>query len=124
MGGPLKQCGILAATSVGLWLLMVVPAWMVAGSRGVIGLTISAFLCLLPGWAVFLIVGQWGALQSQASAVLVATVLRLVVVLVGAMAVVGVRPDFGLRDFFVWLIIFYTVTLMVETLLLVRKASG
>ncbi|HLQ43642.1 MAG TPA: hypothetical protein VK137_02850, partial [Planctomycetaceae bacterium] len=52
--------------------------------------------------------------------------LRMMTVLLGALVIHQTRADLGLREFFSWLIVFYSVTLLVETLLLLdgRTRSG
>lgn len=54
-------------------------------------------------------------------AILAATSVRLMFVLFGVLIMKSVRPDLGLREFHVWVIVFYGVALGLETLQLVRK---
>ena len=57
-------------------------------------------------------------------AFLIGTGLRMMTVLLGALVIHQTRADLGLREFFSWLIVFYSVTLLVETLLLVDGRTG
>ncbi len=115
-----QRCGWLTA-AVGLaWLLFAGVARWLSGAAGLEGLTIAAGLSLLPGWLVF-----WGVAVSgqknQPMAVLAATSVRLMFVLFGVLIMKSMRPDLGLREFHVWVIVFYGVALGLETLQLVRK---
>lgn len=106
------------------WLLFGGLAYRLSGVIGLEGLSIAALLSLLPGWLVF-----WGvAVTSQTSdqknpsmAVLAATCVRLMFVLFGVMLMKSIRPDLGLKEFHIWVIAFYGVSLIVETLLLVKS---
>ena len=63
---------------------------------------------------------------SQATLVLAAGGLRMFFVLLGALAAKFVVTGYGLKEFFVWLILFYLFTLALETksLLGVKSESG
>ena len=113
----------LAAGVTVLWLLLAGPAYWLAGTAGVEGLSIAALLCLLPGWLVFALGTLYGVANNQAATVLSGTVLRLLFVLFGALAVRNLRPDLQFREFFVWLLVFYMATLLLETLLTAGKTS-
>lgn len=113
----------LAAGVAAIWLLLVGPAYWLAGVAGVEGLSIAAVLCLLPGWLVFALGTLYGVANNQAMIVLSGTVLRMLSVLFGALAVREFRPDLQFREFFVWLLVFYMATLLLETLLTVGNNS-
>ncbi|MCX7419205.1 MAG: hypothetical protein NT013_06665 [Planctomycetia bacterium] len=121
-----RRSGWLTASAGLAWLVFAGLAYRLSGVVGLEGLSVAALLSLLPGWLVF-----WGvAAVSQASdqngqsmAVLVATCVRLMVVLFGVLLMKSIRPDLGLKEFHVWVIVFYGVSLMVETLLLVKSLS-
>ncbi|MBC8289842.1 MAG: hypothetical protein H8E37_05950 [Planctomycetes bacterium] len=88
------------------------PAWWLAGSKGLTGLAVSAALCLIPGCLAVLVRVRGG---SSATVVLVSIGLRLAFVLTGALVARLLATDYGMREFFVWLIAFYLFTLAVET---------
>ena len=118
----LVNCGWLTAWTLGLWALLIVPAQLLAGPTGIAGLTYAALLCLVPGWLVFCIGSLYGVSSTQAAIVAIGgSVLRLLSVLFGALVVRSVRSDLGLREFFVWLLVFYMATLLIETLLLLKQ---
>jgi hypothetical protein len=99
-------------------------AYRLSGVVGLEGLSIAALLSLVPGWLVF-----WGVAaasqssdqKNQSMAVLAATCVRLRFVLFGVLLMKSVRPDLGLKEFHIWVIAFYGVSLMVETVLLVKS---
>ena len=115
------QLSVFLIGGAGLWALLAGPAWMLAGTLGVIGLTIAAVLCLAP--ALVTVAFDVLLAPSQNVLFLVSTGLRFGLVLASALVAKVSRPEFGLREFFVWLIVFYLFTLAVETWLLLRKAK-
>jgi hypothetical protein len=119
-----QRCGMLTASTLALWVILAGPAYWLADSRGLEGLTISALLCWLPGCVVFFIVGLLGLGNNQAMPFLMGSGLRLFAVLVGALAINQWRADLGVREFLSWLIVFYLVTLVVETLLIVKSTDS
>ena len=97
------------------------PRGGLAGTDGLIGLSIAAALCTVPGLIVF---GLAAAMRGPSQGVVIAlggTALRLVFVLVGALAVQAVQPRLRFREFFVWLLAYYLILLAAETLLFTRK---
>ena len=120
----LRQCGWLAGVTAGLWLVLAGPAYLVAGTPALEGLCYAALLCLIPGWLVFLISLRYGVANGQAAVMLWGTGLRLLFVLFGVLAIRSYRADLGLWEFLVWIIFFYSTTLLVETLLLVKQSSA
>lgn len=119
-----RRSGWLTAATALVWLVFAGLAYWLSGVVGFEGLSIAAMLSLVPGWLVF-----WGVAavsrssdqKNQSMAVLAATCVRLMFVLFGVLLMKSIRPDLGLREFHVWVIAFYGVSLMVETLLLVKS---
>lgn len=100
--------------------LLAGPAWWLAGSKGLTGLAFSAALCLIPGCAAVLVRVRGG---SSATIVLVSIGLRLTFVMAGALAAKLLVTGYGMREFFIWLILFYLFTLAVETWFAFRRNS-
>ena len=115
------RCGWLTAWSGVAWLLLAGPAYGLSQTRGLEGLSYAALMSLAPGWLVLWCVALADDSQSRAMATLAGTVIRMVFVLAGVLAFRISRPDLGLKEFHVWVITFYFVSLIVETLLLVRS---
>jgi hypothetical protein len=118
----LKNCGVFTVSVVALSMLLAGPAYWLASVRGLEGLAYSAVLCWVPGCVMFL--GIAGLIDNKAVAFLIGTGLRMMTVLLGALLIHQTRADLGLREFFGWLVVFYSVTLLVETLLLVGVQSS
>lgn len=94
-------------------LLLAWPAWLTAESKGLIGLAAAAVLCTVPGCLVVAFKGLVSG--SQATLVLAAGGLRMFFVLLGSLVAKFVVEGYGLKEFFVWLILFYLFTLALET---------
>ena len=120
----MQRCGVLAASSTALWLVLAGPAFGVAGGLGLEGLTYSALLCSVPGCLLFFVVPLFGFAQNKAFAFLAGSGLRMFVVLVATLLLHEVRADLGLKEFLSWLVVFYSVTLLVETLLIVKSPDA
>jgi len=112
----------LMLACVGFTLLLAGPAWLVAGSKGLVGLSAAALLCLVPGC---LVTGfRHLAGDSQAVLLLASGGLRMAFVLMGALVARFGVDGYGLREFFVWLILFYLFTLAIETISFLKSPEG
>lgn len=118
------KCRWLTGVTVGLWLLLGPPAYMLSGAAGLEGLSYAALLCLLPGLLVFALGAGYGAAAQQWVVGLVGMLVRMVFALGGLILIHAVRADLGIREFIVWVVVFYLVSLFVETQLLVRELRG
>ena len=94
------------------------PAWWLAGEAGLMGLAGSAVLCLIPGCLAVLL---RRVIADSGTFFLAANGLRLAFVLPGALVGRLFVDGDGLKEFFVWLILFYLFTLAVETALAYRR---
>ena len=121
---PLQRCGVLTACTVALWVVLAGPAYWLAGNLGLEGLTYSALLCWLPGCLLFLVIPFLGLANNKATAFLAGSGLRMFVVLVATLVLQEFRADLGLKEFLGWLVAFYSVTLLVETLLIVKSPDA
>lgn len=111
----------LSAAVVVLWLVLAGPAWWLAGRSGIEGLSYSAVLCLVPGWLVFFLSSRYRVAGTRIQVILIATTVRLLFVAAGTLVVLQVRPELRLREFLVWIIVFYLATLVAETALLLKS---
>jgi hypothetical protein len=118
---PLRRCGLLTACAAALWMVLAGPAFWLAGNLGLEGLTYAALLCWLPGCLLLLAIPFLKFAKNKAYAFLAGSGLRMVVVLVATLVLQEFRADLGLKEFLSWLIVFYSVTLLVETLLIVKS---
>lgn len=118
---PLRRCGVLTASTAALWAVLAGPAFWLAGTLGLEGLTYAALLCWLPGCLLFFAVPFFELSKNKAYAFLAGSGLRMAVVLVATLVLQEIRADLGLKEFLGWLIAFYSATLLVETLLIVKS---
>ncbi|MSR58569.1 MAG: hypothetical protein EXS05_13100 [Planctomycetaceae bacterium] len=119
------RCLRLAYAALGVWLLALVPAFYWFGADGIGAATVSAVVCLIPGCLVFWLVAAASPPNAQVRAVVLGTGLRVASGLAGAFVmhnVLALAP----KNYVVWLTIFYLVTLLVETCLIMpaRVRSG
>ena len=116
------SCGWLTAVTAAIWLLLAWPAWALAETPGLEGLTYAALLCLVPGWLVFAISSKFRETHAQAAMVFLAgSMLRLLFVLGGTLVLQSARPALGFREFVVWVLVFYMTTLLTETLIVLKQ---
>lgn len=116
-----EQCGWLTAYIALAWLMLAGPAWLTAGTLGLEGLSYAALISLVPGWLVFWFASRYGTANAAVKAVLAGMFLRMATVLAGIALVRSVRPVLGIREFVIWVLIFYLVSLAVETALVLRN---
>ncbi|MBM4224753.1 MAG: hypothetical protein FJ167_08170 [Gammaproteobacteria bacterium] len=121
---PMRRCGVFTACAVALWLVLAGPAYWLAGKLGLEGLAYSALLCWLPGCLLFFAIPFFEFAQNKAFAFLVGSGLRMFVVLVATLLLHEFRADLGLKQFLSWLVVFYSVTLLVETFLIVKSPEA
>lgn len=120
----LRRSGVLTVCSAALWAVLAGPAYWLSGKLGLEGLTYSALMCWLPGCLLFFAIPFFEFAKNKAYAFLVGSGLRMFVVLVATVVLQEFRADLGLKEFLSWLVAFYSVTLLVETLLIVKSPEA
>ncbi len=122
------RCAWLGMATALLWLVLLAPAWFLGGRDGLIGVSVAALLCVVPGWIVFWLAAAYGAAGGQIPLIVLGgMLLRMVFVFLGMVIAQSANPHLGFREFVVWLLAFYAVLLTVETLLVLPRnesASG
>ncbi len=116
----LEQQVWLGSSLLAAWLVLSLPMSLFAGNLSLLWLAIAAGLCFLPGCVVLILQPFWKSFGVAGFGAMAGMVLRMVVVLAGLVAVSKYRPDVSLRVFGIGLSVFYLVSLVVETLLVVR----
>ena len=111
----------LALSILAVALLLWMPIAGQFGAVGCEGLVAAAVLCLAPGCVVLVIPVVWRQSRVVGLVAVAGGVLRLVFVLAGLVAVVLLRPDMPPMVFGGCLVVFYLVSLGVETWLVVRS---
>lgn len=104
-------------------LLAALVAFRLSGWLGSEGVVYSVLLCLVPGWLTLYISHLLNQGDQKAYVILVGTGLRMLFVLLGLVSVTALRPELGFREFTVWLLGGYLVSLALETWLVLVPAS-
>jgi len=109
----------LSILAVALFLWM--PISVQFGTVGCESLVAAAMLCLAPGCVVLVIPVVWRQSRVIGLAALAGGVLRLVFVVAGLLVVITLRPDVQPMVFGGSLVVFYLVSLGVETWFVVKS---
>ncbi len=115
-----KRLGLLLAGCLLVWALLAFPAYLLGGEVSLAYSAFAAGLCLLPA-LVTMVGAEWAFRQSPDTYLLLVlggTGLRMFVVLGVALAVVLNLPYFQQGGFLTWVLVFYLITLALETVLL------
>ena len=113
----------LAAGMMAAGLILAAIAYWLAGPVAVEGVGYSLVLCLVPGVLTILLAELFKKSDMVGFAVLAGGAFRLVFVLLGLFGVTALRPDFGFRQFTVWLLANYMVALALETTIVLVPAN-
>ena len=117
-----KRLGLLIAGSLAVWLLAAYPAHLLGGDAAVVYSAVALVLCLVPA-AMTLLWAGWAlgrSAEQQLGMVLGSTGARMVFVLGTALALHYAVPYFQQQSFWVWILVFYLVTLTLEMVLIVK----
>jgi hypothetical protein len=110
---------VFTACVVAMWVLAAGPAYYLAGRWGLLGSGVAAVLCMVPGWITLYVSQRLSGSSAALFAALGGMALRLVFVLgFGAGAYLAI-DGFTSRSLLVWLVVFYGMTLALETALVV-----
>ncbi len=123
LASPVRQCCWLLLVSLAALVLLSVPAALLAGWQGILGLGLSAIVCLIPGLLTVVLVGAVKDPTARIWLTVGGMIVRMFVILVVALVVHELQPKLGLVEFYIWLIIFYNVLLLAETWLLLPRSS-
>lgn len=115
----LTSASWLTAVMVAGWVICFWPARALRGQDGVIGMTIAAACCLVPGWIVVFL-SSLAIFPNDVARMLAQMTVRLVLVGGAAIAMKVARPDLGPAEFYGWLIAFYLLAQAAEVVLLRR----
>jgi hypothetical protein len=122
----MRQLGLLVAGSAFLWLLLALPAWLLAGPEGLVDTTVACCLCLVPMTATSLWC-QWamdGSPEQQLAAVMGGTGVRLLVVILGSIGLFLTVEALQRPAFLIWVVVFYLASLALEVTLVIRRQDA
>jgi hypothetical protein len=104
----------LASVMAGTWLLALFPAVSLYGTEGLVALSISAIVCLVPGCVVFWLVATASPASAPIRAVAWGSALRLLCALGGAYFMQQ-RLAMSPQNYAPWLGLCYMIALSVES---------
>lgn len=113
----------LTLATTGLWLGGALPAWLIADTAGLEGLTYALLLCLIPGIVTLQLVKAGGGPNQALTTLLLGMGLRMAAVLIGTLVLRKIRPDLGANAFHLWVVVGYLFTLWIETRLLLADLT-
>ncbi len=120
----MKKIGWLVGSTVGLWAVLVYPAWLLWGDVVWLQSLAALGLCLVPALVVLAwLVHAGGAPETQVIAVLGGTGLRMFATLGGGLVLTTTLPELFTNLFWAWIAVFYLYILAVETLLVLKRNS-
>jgi hypothetical protein len=107
-----------------LWAALSMPAYFAAGTDGLRGCAVAAGICGLPAVAT-LSFSLWaqGSPNLQLASVVGGMIVRMGFSLGAGMTIFYRLDGFTLRNFLVWLIAFYIISLLAEVALIARGLS-
>ena len=111
---------VLIGVTFGCWLMVACGAWLMVRPWVVLGSGVAALLCLFPGVLVLFVAHQLAIDESHKMLVLSVggSFLRLVFVLGAGLALYNSFSELTIWSLVIWIVLFYLVTLIVETWLL------
>ncbi len=115
------RLGILVIGTLAVWAVVVIPARAYWGDQAFIYSAVAAVLCLVPNIGTLLWadrVTNQGA-EQQLLLMVGGTLARMVVALGGGLALHLLVPYFEHMSFWVWLLVFYLLTLALDVFLVV-----
>src|SRR5262245_16517078 len=122
----MKRVVLLVAGGLGLWLLLLGPAWWWLGDHAVLQSSVALAICLIPAMATMVWATRaWKhAPDMQLLAALGGSGVRL-----GATLGVGAflyfkYPELFTAAFWGWVVLYYLVLLGLEIYLILRPANG
>jgi hypothetical protein len=116
----IKRMGLLAGGALACWVVVIYPARLLGGEAAVVQSAVAAALCLAPSLATL----AWACRTLERSpeqlviVVLGGMLVRMAFVLGAGTAVYALLPDFRHVSFWIWVLVFYLITLTLEMVLL------
>jgi hypothetical protein len=124
MHRPAQFLGTLAAALGVAVLVLALPTWNRFGTAGLEGLAAASLATFLPGLVLVLAAGQFTGTNRPLQLLLLATGLRVGLVLLAGLLIVQYRPSLHSTEFFLGLSAFYFIALAVETRQLMADAAS
>jgi hypothetical protein len=100
------------------------PAYAIAGGKGLEGLTVAAIVCSFLGAPTVWVLAQIPVSPARVWFVIAGMTLRMVAVLMVVLVLWKSRPDLGWPELYSWLVVFYNIMLLAETYLALPGADN
>src|SRR6516162_668212 len=118
----MRRLGILIGGSLAFWVLVALPARQLWGESAAVFFGVGILLCLIPT-ALTMVWAKWAldrSAEQQLLMVLGGTGVRLFFVLTSGLLLYFLVPYFqGHQSFWVWILVAYLFTLVLEVSLIV-----
>jgi len=121
---PAGRVALLGAITAAVWLLLALPAYLIAGMKGLDGLTLACVACSVSGVPVVWLLAQIPVSPIRVWFVIFGMGIRMVAVAIVVLFVWKFRPDFGWANFYSWLVVVYNLMLVAETYLVLPGAGN
>jgi hypothetical protein len=122
----IKRVGLLVGCTLAAWFVTAVPAHLLEIDAALTYSAVAVALCLVPT-ALTLLWADWAYRQSpelQLTMVLGGTGIRMGLVLGVALLLYTMLPYFQQQSFWIWLLVFYLLTLALEMVLVVKGKTA
>lgn len=106
------------------WSVCFWPARTLRPEEGVWWMTVACLISLIPGWGIVLIEFLPWFRGSLNKLIVGQMSVRFLSVLVACAVIKIMRPQLGLVDFYLWLLIYYLVAMVVEVMFLRQKLQA
>jgi hypothetical protein len=119
------RLGLLIGGTLAAWVLLVYPAMRVLGEQALLRSAAALLICLIPaaGTLAFALRGQVQRGEDQLLAMLGGMGVRMAFVLGLGFLAYSMVPVLHADEFWIWLIVFYLLTLGLEIGLVVKAQS-
>jgi hypothetical protein len=122
----IKRVGFLVGCTLLVWSLTAIPAHLLGGDTALSYSAVAGALCLVPT-SLTLLWADWAYRQSpeqQLTMVLGGTGVRMGLVLGVGLLLYTTLPYFQQQSFWIWLLVFYLLTLALEMVLVVKGRTA
>ena len=116
-----RRMVLLVGGALAVWLVALYPARLLGGEITTLYATVAVALCLIPtaGTLAWTARAMDRAGEQQFLMVLGGTGIRMIFVLAVGLTIYGLFPVFQQPSFWIWVLVFYLITLALEMFLLV-----
>jgi hypothetical protein len=121
-----RQLGTFIVWAAAFWAVIFVPARYMWGPTAIAYSLTALGLCLVPALLILTLAKHHPTVSPEATVMIVfgGTGLRILFVMGGGLVLYSVAPYFQQVSFWIWILVFYLYTLVLEVVLLRGKQAG